>query len=50
MPSWKKTIFVNAIKARINMENKTADELVNTYPALVQSEKDEILAEINKAL
>lgn len=46
MPIWKKTIFVNAIKARMEMENRTADEIITEYTKLTEEEKAEILAEI----
>lgn len=43
MPSWKKSIFVNAIKARMQMENRTAEEIIEDYTKLTQDEKEEIL-------
>ncbi|HZJ98443.1 MAG TPA: hypothetical protein VFC79_00465 [Tissierellaceae bacterium] len=46
MPIWKLNIFVNAIKARIHREGKTAEELVEEYPKLTEYEKLEILIEI----
>ncbi len=46
MPTWKKTIFLNAIKARIQMENRTADDIIQEYLKLSESEKEEILNEI----
>ncbi len=48
IPTWKKNIFVRAINLRIKMEDKTAEELVNTYPLLTKDEKVEILKEISK--
>lgn len=48
MPSWKKNIFVNAIRTRMAQENKTAEEIIETYPNLTAKEKEEILAEFNK--
>ncbi len=47
MPLWKKTIFVNAIKARMKMEGRTAEDIIQDYPKLTEEEKVEILAEIN---
>lgn len=47
MPTWKKTIFVNAIKTRIKQENRTAEEIIAEYTKLTTDEKAEILAEIN---
>lgn len=46
MPSWKKNIFVNAIRARIVQENRTAEDIITEYTALTESEKAEILAAI----
>lgn len=46
MPIWKKTIFVNAIKARMEMENRTAEDIIQEYVKLTEEEKAEILAEI----
>lgn len=43
MPAWKKSIFVNAIKARTQMENRTAEEIIEDYTKLTQDEKEEIL-------
>jgi uncharacterized protein (DUF433 family) len=44
MPAWKKTIFVNAIKARMEMEGRTAEDIIQDYPKLTEDEKTEILA------
>lgn len=46
MPIWKKTIFINAIKARMEMENRTAEDIITEYVKLTEEEKAEILAEI----
>lgn len=48
MPTWKKTIFVNAIKARVTQEDRTADEIIQEYTKLTEAEKIEILTEVNK--
>ena len=45
MPTWKKSIFVNAIKARILMENRTAEDIILDYPKLSETEKEEIMKE-----
>lgn len=45
MPIWKKTIFVNAIKARIMQESRAAEEIIEEYPKLTEAEKKEILDE-----
>ncbi len=47
MPSWKKNIFVNAIKARMELENRTAEDIIQDYTKLTEDEKTEILAEFN---
>lgn len=47
MPTWKKCIFVNAIKALMVEENKTAEQVIVRYTKLTDAEKVEILAEIN---
>jgi len=46
MPEWKKLIFVNAIRARMKMEGRTAEEIINDYPKLTAEEKAEILKEL----
>lgn len=46
MPSWKKNIFVNAIKARMELESRTAEDIIQEYTKLTEAEKNEILAAI----
>jgi hypothetical protein len=46
MPAWKKSIFVNAIKARMSMENRTAEDIIEEYTKLTVVEKEEILESI----
>jgi len=46
MPDWKKNIFVRAIRARIEQEKRTAEDIIAEYPALTDEEKTEILAAI----
>ena len=46
MPTWKKNIFVNAIRARMKQENRTAEDISTEYTALSEAEKTEILASI----
>jgi hypothetical protein len=46
MPSWKKNIFVNAIKARMTLESRTAEDIVTEYTALTEAEKTEILVAV----
>lgn len=45
MPTWKKSIFVNAIKARMTIESRTAEDIIEDYPKLSEAEKEEILKE-----
>ena len=46
MPAWKKNIFVNAIKARMEQENRIADDIIQEYTKLTDEEKTEILQAI----
>lgn len=46
MPIWKKTIFVNAIKARMEIEKRTKEDIIMDYPKLTETEKAEILQAI----
>jgi hypothetical protein len=46
MPSWKKNIFVNAIRARMKQENRTAEDIITEYTALTEAEKTEILVAV----
>lgn len=46
METWKKIIFVNAIKTRMKQENKTANVLITEYTRLTDAEKTEILGAI----
>lgn len=47
MPAWKKNIFVRAIKERISLEGRTAEDIIDDYVSLTEGEKDEILSVIN---
>ena len=47
MPTWKKNIFVNAIKARMTQEERTAEDIIEEYTALTVEEKTEILNAIS---
>ena len=42
MPIWKRNIFINAITARMHMENKTRDEIIATYNKLTDEEVEEL--------
>ena len=44
MPAWKKNIFVRAIRVRMELENRTAVDIISEYIALTEAEKAEILA------
>jgi len=46
MPSWKKNIFVNAIRTRIVQEGRTSAAIIEDYLSLTEAEKAEILAAI----
>lgn len=46
MPTWKKNIFVVAIKARMEQEQRTAEDIIQEYTKLTDAEKQEILAAI----
>lgn len=48
MPIWKLTIFVSAVKARIKLENRTADDIIEEYTKLTNDEKEEILSNISQ--
>lgn len=47
MPTWKKNIFINAIKTRMESESRTAEDIITEYIKLADEEKSEILAIIN---
>lgn len=46
MPNWKKNIFVRAITARMEQEQRMAEDIITEYPALTPDEKAEILSAI----
>lgn len=46
MPVWKKNIFVRAITARMEQEQRTAEDIITEYPALTEVERTEILSAI----
>lgn len=48
MPTWKRDIFVSAIRVRMERENRTAEDIIQEYTKLTEAEKTEILTEINK--
>jgi len=46
MPTWKLNIFVRVIKARMEMEQRTAEDIISEYILLTEDEKTEILNNI----
>ncbi len=42
---WKR-IFVSAVKARIEREQRTAEEIIQEYSKLTELEKAELFAEV----
>ncbi len=44
MPKWKKSIFVNAIKSRMEQEKRIAEDIILEYKKLSDEEKQEILS------
>ena len=46
MPIWKKNIFVSAVKARVEQENRTAEDIIQDYIKLTETEKAAILEAI----
>lgn len=46
MEVYKLRIFVRAIKSRMKLENKTAEEIIIDYVKLTEEEKAEILTSI----
>lgn len=47
MPTWKLNIFVNAIKIRMEKEQRTAEDIIIEYTKLTDPEKAEILTAID---
>lgn len=46
MSKWKLNIFVNAVKVRMEREERTPEEIIVEYTKLTTSEKEEILAQL----
>jgi len=44
MPTWKRNIFVRVVTRRMQEEGRTAEDVLEEYPALAEDEKTEILA------
>jgi len=43
VPAWKLRIFVRAVRARMEAEEVTAEQALESYPALTEQEKQQIL-------
>lgn len=43
MPAWKLRIFVRVVKARMESEELPAEQVLESYPALTEQEKQQIL-------
>ena len=43
MEEWKKIIFVNAIRTRMDYEDRRAEDIILDYTKLTELEKQEIL-------
>ena len=46
MQDWKLNVFVTAIRARVERENRSAEDIVSEYKKLSEEEKNEILAKV----
>jgi len=44
VPTWKRNIFVRVVTRRMQEEGRTAEDVLEEYPALTSDEKTEILA------
>jgi hypothetical protein len=43
MKEWKLNVFVNAVKARMERENRPAEDIVAEYVRLTDEERNDIL-------
>lgn len=48
MEAWKKVIFVNSIKVRLQNGEGSAEEIINSYAKLSDGEKEILKAEFSK--
>lgn len=46
MQDWKLNVFVTAIRARVERENRSAEDIISEYKKLSEEEKKEILARV----
>lgn len=48
MQSWKKTIFINAIRIKLRSGEETLEEILSGYPKLTDEEKEVLRKEFSK--
>lgn len=48
MDTWKKVIFINSIKVRLQNGEGTAEEIINSYVKLTEDEKEILRKEFSK--
>ena len=48
MKTWKRDIFLRVIMQRMKEDGKTAEEVLDGYPALTAEEKQEILVALEE--
>ena len=48
MPTWKKKIFVNAIKIQLRTGEKNLEEIIEGYPKLTDAEKNILRKEFSE--
>lgn len=46
MPTWKLNIFVRVIKQRMEVEQRTKEDIITEYVLLTEEDKEEILNNI----
>ena len=48
MDTWKKVIFINSIKVRLQNGEGTAEEIINSYVKLTEDEKEILRKDFSK--
>ena len=48
MDTWKKLIFVNSVKVRVQNSEGTAEEIIDSYVKLMEAEKTILKKEFSK--
>lgn len=48
MSTWKKLIFINSVKVRVQSGEGTAEEIIDSYTKLTEDEKTVLRAEFSK--